>query len=62
MIKFELMEACENCSSFEAKQLHMRTIVDGDEIKYCHYITCQHADKCAALLEYLKEEVKKDGR
>ena len=62
MIKVELMEACGNCISFEVEQLNMRTLVDGDKIEYCHSISCKHLGKCAALLEYLKKEVNKNGK
>ena len=61
MIKYELMRICQNCPSFEAVQLHMRTMVDGDKVEYCHSITCKHLGKCTTLLEHLKKEVKKDG-
>ena len=62
MIEFELMDACENCAMFEVEQLHMRTIVEGDEMIYRHSITCKHLGKCATLLDHLKKEVNKNGK
>lgn len=61
MINLELLEPCQNCS-------HLEPIKTDEYDTFCNFeaehhctITCANIEKCNALIEYLKKEVKKNG-
>lgn len=61
VIELNVLEACHKCPDFEPKRVHLyNSLVNFEEVPY-YEVTCENIDKCRALLEHLKKEVKKDG-
>ena len=58
-INLHVEDYCLNCPEFTARVHNNSMITSRGEIIASHDIHCEHRDKCAAILDYLKFEKEK---
>lgn len=56
MMELHVEKYCENCGEFVPKLDTYCIVNDGDI--YNTFISCEHAQRCAAMVKWLRKEIK----